>query len=206
MTGAPGGPGDAAVHPHASDATARLRPLAREDLARVAGLERQLFGTSAWSPAMLAEELHGPGRHYVAAVPAPAPDAAVPDAAVPDAADAADGPSDVIGYAGLWFDGEDAQVMTIGVVAEHQGRRVGRLLMSWLLDRARELGARSVLLEVRVDNEPALALYERFGFVRTGRRRGYYQPENADAWTMRVDLTADAPTNASTDVGGRSPR
>ncbi len=191
MTGAAGGPGDAAVHPHASDATARLRPLAREDLARVAGLERELFGASAWSPAMLAEELHGPGRHYVAAVPD-----AVPDAA-PGAADA--GPSDVVGYAGLWFDGEDAQVMTIGVAAEHQGRGVGHLLMSWLLDRARELGARSVLLEVRVDNEPALALYERFGFVRTGRRRGYYQPENADAWTMRVELTADAPTG---DVGG----
>jgi ribosomal-protein-alanine N-acetyltransferase len=221
MTGAAGGPGDAAVHPHASDATARLRPLAREDLARVAGLERELFGASAWSPAMLAEELHGPGRHYVAAVPVAVPDAGMPDAGMPDAGmpdagmpdagmpdagmphaapgAAEAGPSDVIGYAGLWFDGEDAQVMTIGVAAEHQGRRVGHLLMSWLLDRARELGARSVLLEVRVDNEPALALYERFGFVRTGRRRGYYQPENADAWTMRVDLTADAPTDV---VGG----
>jgi ribosomal-protein-alanine N-acetyltransferase len=173
------------VQQSAGGAAARLRPLTHEDLARVAGLERELFGASAWSPAMLAEELRGPGRHYVAAVP--------------DAVDA--GPSDVIGYAGLWFDGEDAQVMTIGVAPEHQGRRVGRLLMSWLMDRARQLGARSVLLEVRVDNEPALALYERFGFARTGRRRGYYQPENADAWTMRADLTAGAPSGGVAGEG-----
>jgi ribosomal-protein-alanine N-acetyltransferase len=150
--------------------SARLRALTPQDLPRVAELERELFGASAWSPAMLAEELGGPGRHYVAAV-------------------TSSGPADLIGYAGLWFDGDDAQVMTIGVAGAHQGSGVGGQLMAALVDRARELGARSVLLEVRVDNEPALALYERFGFVRMGRRRGYYQPENADAWTMRLDLT-----------------
>jgi ribosomal-protein-alanine N-acetyltransferase len=179
---------DPATRPGAAGGglTPRLRPLTREDLVRVAELEKELFGASAWSRAMLEEELRGPGRHYVAVVLSP-----------PD-----DGPADLVGYAGLWFDGEDAQVMTIGVAERYQGRRVGRQLMAALVDRARELRARSVLLEVRVDNEPALALYDRFGFVRLGRRRGYYQPENADAWTMRLDLTADVPTPAPDAVGG----
>ena len=53
-------------------------------------------------------------------------------------------------------------------------------------------GAASVLLEVRVDNAPALHLYEALGFERLGRRRGYYQPENVDAWTMRLPLGAAA--------------
>ncbi|GAA2719745.1 ribosomal protein S18-alanine N-acetyltransferase [Cellulomonas aerilata] len=154
-------------------ASARLRPLTAGDLPRVADLERELFGTSAWSPAMLAEELAADGRSYVAV-----------DAAIEGRR------ADVVGYAGLWFDGEDGQVMTIGVARQHQGTGLGRLLMSWLVDRARAVGARSVLLEVRVDNVPALALYERSGFTRMGRRRGYYQPENVDAWTMRLDLAA----------------
>jgi ribosomal-protein-alanine N-acetyltransferase len=96
--------------------------------------------------------------------------------------------------------------MTIGVASALQGRGVGRQLMAALVDLARDLGARSVLLEVRVGNDPAIALYERFGFVRIGRRRGYYQPENADAWTMRLELAADrdAPAAAVGDAGPRA--
>ncbi len=161
-----------------------LRPLTTGDLPVLARLERDLFGAGAWSPAMLAEALTGPDRWYVAAV---------------DRAPL--GGTTVVGYAGLWFDGDDAQVMTIGVAAAHQGRGVGGRLLDALVRRARALGAASVLLEVRVDNEPALALYRRFGFVTLGRRRGYYQPENADAWTMRLDLRAPGPAGASDEDG-----
>lgn len=154
-----------------------LRPLTAADLPTIARLEVDLFGAGAWSPGMLAEELAGADRWYVAAVPAAA--------GAPGAGGAP------IGYAGLWFDGDDAQVMTIGVAADHQGRGVGGVLLGALVDRARALGARSVLLEVRVDNEPALALYRRAGFATLGRRRGYYQPENVDAWTMHLRLAPD---------------
>jgi ribosomal-protein-alanine N-acetyltransferase len=44
------------------------------------------------------------------------------------------------------------------------------------LDRAGTAGATSVLLEVRADNEAAVALYRRHGFERIALRRGYYQP------------------------------
>lgn len=145
-----------------------VRRLGARDLAVVVRLERDLFGASAWSAAMLAEELDGPGRWYVAA----------------------DGLPGLVGYAGLYFDGDDAQVMTIAVARAHQGRGIGAALLAALVARARELGARAIMLEVRVDNAPALALYERFGFVRSGRRRGYYQPENVDAWVMRLELAA----------------
>ena len=148
-----------------------LRPLTSQDVPALTALEQELFGAGAWSSAMLAEEVHGPGRWYVGAVDP-------------------HGEPELIGYAGLWSDGTDATVMTIGVARRHQGRGVGGRLLAALVDRARVERAVSVLLEVRVDNAPALALYERFGFTRMGRRRGYYQPENVDAWTMRLDLTA----------------
>jgi ribosomal-protein-alanine N-acetyltransferase len=40
---------------------------------------------------------------------------------------------------------------------------------------------------VAADNQPALALYRRFGFVETGRRPAYY--ENVDAVLMQRDLS-----------------
>lgn len=145
-----------------------LRPLVAGDLPALVEMEVALFGAGAWSALALEEELTGPGRWYVGAV--------------------VDGR--LVGYAGLWFDGDDAQVMTVGTHRDFQGRGIGGLLLDALLGHAREVGAGCVLLEVRVDNEPALRLYESAGFERLGVRRGYYQPENKDAWTMRLVLGA----------------
>ena len=50
------------------DDVVELRPLTSGDLPAVDRLERELFGPAAWSPAMLAEELGGPDRWYLAAV------------------------------------------------------------------------------------------------------------------------------------------
>jgi len=142
-----------------------VRPLAAADLDQLDRLERTLFDAAAWSRASFAEELQADGRYYLGA-------ARVADGAV-------------IGYAGLWFDGYDAQVMTIAVAPEHQGHGLGRRLLTALVAHARELGAPQVLLEVRVDNAPAIHLYRSMGFALLGRRRAYYQPGDIDAFTMR---------------------
>ncbi|SFJ81334.1 ribosomal protein S18-alanine N-acetyltransferase [Cellulomonas sp. KH9] len=145
----------------------RVRPLVAGDLSTLDRMERALFGVSAWSRQMLADELVGPGRTYVGAE--------LPGGSL-------------VGYAGMWFDGRDVQIMTVATDPGYQGRGVGRRMLTTLLDRARELRAESVLLEVRVDNAPAIHLYESLGFTQLGRRRGYYQPENVDAWTMQLLL------------------
>ena len=162
-----------------------LRPLAPADVPRVAELERELFGSSAWTEAMIRGELTAPGRWYAAADD-PA-DAALDAGA---AAGSGGGAQQLVGYAGLWFDGDVSQVMTIGVAPAMQREGIGSALLGALVERSRDLGATAVLLEVRVDNDPAVALYERFGFAMLDRRRRYYQPEGADAWTMRLDLGA----------------
>ena len=164
-----------------------LRAMVPADVPQVAELERQLFGPSAWTEAMLAGELHAPGRWYLAAVEWPGDDSG-------DGVDAADGARSgtVVGYAGLWFDGDVSQVMTIGVAHAVQRQGVGTALLAALVERSRELGAGAVLLEVAVDNAPAMALYERFGFEVLTRRRRYYQPEDVDAWTMRLELAGPA--------------
>ena len=148
-----------------------VRPLVAADLSALERMERALFGVSAWSRQMLADELVGPGRTYVGAE--------LPGGSL-------------VGYAGTWYDGRDVQVMTVATDAGYQGRGIARRMLVALLDRAREQRAESVLLEVRVDNDPAIHLYESLGFRQLGRRRGYYQPENVDAWTMQLLLPAVA--------------
>jgi ribosomal-protein-alanine N-acetyltransferase len=48
------------------------------------------------------------------------------------------------------------------------------------------------MLEVRSDNGPAIALYDRFGFERISSRTDYYGP-SVDALIMRLRPLRSAP-------------
>ncbi|HEY6650482.1 MAG TPA: GNAT family N-acetyltransferase, partial [Mycobacterium sp.] len=61
---------------------------------------------------------------------------------------------------------------------------IGRHMMEELLEYASD---GTIFLEVRTDNEAAIALYESLGFVNVGLRRRYYRASGADAYTMRRD-------------------
>ena len=138
----------------------------------LASLERELFGRQAWSQAMLREEFSAPDRTYVLDVAEPIQD---------------DEPV-IRGYGGFWYDGEDAELMTIGVATLYQRCGIASGMLDALMMAAKHQHARRMLLEVRVDNEPALRLYRQFGFELLGVRKRYYQPENIDAYTMASDL------------------
>jgi len=87
----------------------------------------------------------------------------------------------------------EMEVLTLGVTPPARRRGVAQALMAAALPQARELGAEAVFLEVAVDNEAAIALYARLGFVRAGLRKAYYDrgPEGLiDALVMRLDLGA----------------
>ena len=74
-----------------TEQTDEIRVLTAADLPALERMEIELFGAAAWSPESLASEITGPGRWYVGAV--------------------VDG--ELVGYAGLWFDGYDAQVLSL---------------------------------------------------------------------------------------------
>jgi [ribosomal protein S18]-alanine N-acetyltransferase len=160
--------------------TLRVARLRRSDLARCAELERALFaGDDPWSQAAFAAELDR-GHFYVGAY---------------DEAD------ELLGYAGIAFVAPpphpEAEVHTIGVAPEHQRRGAGRALLRALLAHADEHRA-TTFLEVRTDNEAAIALYRNHGFEVVGLRKRYYQPSGSDAHTMRRPAggTPDRPDRA----------
>lgn len=137
------------------------------DLDHVLALERALFGSDAWTLGQFWSELARvpESRWYLVA---------------------RDG-QEVLGYAGVFVVGPEADVQTVAVAPSAQGRGIGSLLVSALADRARQRRARVLHLEVRADNGPALGLYRRLGFVVDGRRRDYYG-RGRDAVLMSLRL------------------
>ncbi len=79
---------------------------------------------------------------------------------------------------------------SIGNIVTHKdfrGMGLATKLMAALLSELKERKIAKVFLEVEHDNVPALALYEKAGFVRYGYRRGYYGA-GKDAVLMSLDL------------------
>ena len=85
---------------------------------------------------------------------------------------------------------DEAEVLTLSVSPEQRRKGVGRALVEAAAQAASDAGAIALLLEVAEDNGPAIELYERQGFRRTGRRKGYYDRGSVrvDALTLRRDL------------------
>jgi ribosomal protein S18 acetylase RimI-like enzyme len=69
--------------------------------------------------------------------------------------------------------------LTLAVLEEARGRGIGTSLLRALISRASTEGHGAISLSVEEDN-PAVHLYERVGFVRVDRV--------GNAWTMRLDL------------------
>jgi [ribosomal protein S18]-alanine N-acetyltransferase len=96
----------------------------------------------------------------------------------------------IVGYAGLWLMTDEAHITTIAVDPNYQGFGIGELLLLGLIDRAQQIGARWLTLEVRVSNKVAQRLYEKYTFKEMGLRRRYYSDNNEDAlvmWTEPIE-------------------
>ncbi|MEY3734247.1 MAG: hypothetical protein RL347_1606 [Actinomycetota bacterium] len=132
------------------------------DIDDVALIERDVFGPTAWSAAQFWSELAQEDRTYVVM---------------------RDG-DDIAGYAGLMCRPPTADVQTIAVATSYRRRGFARVLLGHLLGVADEAGCTEVMLEVRADGAPAIALYESEGFEVIARRSSYYGP-GQDALIMR---------------------
>jgi ribosomal-protein-alanine N-acetyltransferase len=146
----------------------RIEKLKRRDLRHVLPIEARVF-PEPWTVAVFNSELalrHG--RLYRAAW---------------------DG-SELAGYIGFLIVDAEAHITTIAVAPSHQRAGVASAL---IIDGVRTLllsGVTSLSLEVAANNEPAQALYRRFGFVPAGVRKNYYPVTGQDAivmWAYDID-------------------
>jgi ribosomal-protein-alanine N-acetyltransferase len=94
---------------------------------------------------------------------------------------------EVLGYALFWHVVDEIHVLNVAVAPPSRRKGVGAALVSDLLAYGRANGAVKVLLEARASNQPALALYERFGFSRYNVRKRYYA-DGEDGVEMMLHL------------------
>ena len=99
----------------------------------------------------------------------------------------------VVGYCGFWMAADEAHISTIAVHPNCRQRGVGQLLLIAAIERAVQLGANLISLEVRVSNVAAQNLYRKYGFQVVGRRRRYYSDNREDALIMTAEFVASAP-------------
>jgi [ribosomal protein S18]-alanine N-acetyltransferase len=78
-------------------------------------------------------------------------------------------------------------IITIDVHPEARRNHLGTLLIDAACERLRKMAAFMVVLEVAVNNHPALAFYDRFGFKRVKVLEHYYS-RNIDAIFMTKRL------------------
>lgn len=138
------------------------RPMRWWDIADVHAIEQEVFAGTAWSPAQFWSELAQQDRTYLVC----------------------DVSAKIAAYGGLMVRPPTADIQTIAVAPEHRGHGLARDLLRRLLDVALAGACTEVLLEVRADNTPAIALYESEQFEVIARRTSYYGP-GEDALIMR---------------------
>lgn len=94
----------------------------------------------------------------------------------------------LIGYCGVWIVVDEAHVTNVAVLPEYRGKKLGEALMRNLMSIARDKGARTMTLEVRVSNFVAQSLYRKLGFQDGALRKKYYTDNQEDALVMWVKL------------------
>jgi [ribosomal protein S18]-alanine N-acetyltransferase len=151
--------------------TLRLEKLKRRDLRDVLRIEAAVF-PEPWSPQVFNSELAlRKGRLYRAAWEG----------------------SELAGYIGFMIVDDEAHMTTIATAPAFQRSGVATTM---IVDGIRTLcarGIKAISLEVAANNEPAQALYRRFGFAPVSVRKNYYPATGQDALVMWVyDIDSDA--------------
>ena len=142
-------------------------PMTRQHVTQVAVLEKQCF-SAPWSEASVAGELDNPLSVWLVCVDR----------------------GKVLGYVGSQTVLEESDMMNIAVLPEARRAGIGERLILSLIELLKDRGSRSLALEVRASNTPAISLYKKLGFLQVGRRPNYYRGPREDALILRKEWQA----------------
>ncbi len=93
----------------------------------------------------------------------------------------------VAGYVGSQTVLGEADMMNLAVHPDYRRQGIAEQLVLQLIERLRAQGSHVLMLEVRLSNGPAIALYEKLGFFQVGRRPNYYTKPKEDALILRKE-------------------
>jgi ribosomal-protein-alanine N-acetyltransferase len=141
------------------------------DLPVLVGIEKKLFADSPWSMGQFKEEFAGMPKTRFFTV-------------------ATNEENQIIGYAGVLLvaPGVEADVLTVAVLPQYQKQGIATQFMERLEGWAREKQSPAMMLEVGIENVPAIDLYKKLGYTNISARPNYYG-HGLDAYVMRKELS-----------------
>lgn len=139
-----------------------IRDALAADIPAVAALEKICFPADPWPEDMIARSI---GRFLLAV----------------------EG-DDLLGCAVLSTVLDEGSLDSIAVSPARRRSGVADGLLAEVIRRAKKQALTVLFLEVRAGNGPAIALYEKHGFLSVGRRKNYYEKPREDAILMTLVL------------------
>lgn len=147
-----------------------ILPMGSEHVSGVAAVSRECF-SMPWSEKAIREELTSP--------------LAVTFVAVEKESGL---PGGVVGFINACFVMDEGYVNNIAVTERFRRKHTGTLLLEKMISCGKSRELAFLTLEVRVGNQPAIALYEAMGFLPVGRRKNFYQKPVEDAFLYTLTL------------------
>lgn len=141
--------------------TINFRPMNEADIPALVSLEAESF-YDAWNENMLRNEIANQLTTYLIMEVA----------------------GRLVGYAGFWLVAGEAQITRVAVLDAERGQGYGTRLTAALVNKAWELGAEAITLEVRESNLAAQRAYLTCGFASEGIRPNYYEDNHENAVIM----------------------
>ena len=142
-----------------------IHPLSKVHISQLAEIEQLCF-SDPWSPNAFEYELTNPLSVWLVAL----------DAEL------------VVGYVGSQTVLDESDIMNVATRPEYRRNGISTHLITALISVLKEKKVRSLSLEVRKSNEPAILLYTKLGFLQVGLRPNYYRHPKEDAIIMRKEL------------------
>ena len=96
----------------------------------------------------------------------------------------------VVGFVAARQTADEAEILNIAVQPDFRRKGIASALLRAALDQFLISGVARVFLELRESNLPARELYQRHGFVPSGRRKGYYRHPTEDALCMHKEFAS----------------
>lgn len=143
------------------------KPMMLDDLDEVLEIERKSFLTP-WTPDLFVNEFSNP--RSVKRIIRSAVD------------------NHLIGYIIWWVVLDEGHLMSIAIDPEDQNKGAGKFLVAKMIEECKTNRVESISLEVREGNDPAIGLYDSFGFEAIGLRKKYYADEGKDAILMELKI------------------
>ena len=142
----------------------RYEQMNSRHISQVAELEKLCF-SDPWSEKSIASELENVLSFWLVAL---------------------DGDT-VAGYVGSQSVLGESDMMNVAVHPAYRRQGIAEALVTRLVQVLKEKGNYCLTLEVRTSNAPAVALYDKLGFLEVGRRPGYYRNPKEDALILRKE-------------------